>query len=351
MESRNSIKYQSIFGNASTKIEPLIYRGPEFCKRLLDLPILFSSVFAALNSLNKYIDNEWNFLNEVHNNLFNNLLYLAERISNEIQKEQKLIIDDKHSLSNHINYPMEIKSNPISSYNSILYSEYPSQSKEELIKSTDSHILEIKNNIDINQETISRLESTHNQNLNKVTYSDQTIMNMRELYDDNYYSQSTIKLQINNLNNSQENIHSELINHLTDIQQIQNLLPEKEINNTEIIKKNYIDFFEKYSKSKSNIELSFQKKFHILQELYTQLSAIIRSLEMFICVKPKLLQSNIKSLYVIKQTDIVDIEDIKKKVGIRGRPPGGRGRPLGSTKVNKKTKLLTNNKKSSNISK
>ncbi|OII71102.1 hypothetical protein cand_026600 [Cryptosporidium andersoni] len=345
------MKYQSVLGNTNNKIEPPIYRGPEFCKRLLDLPILFSNAFAALNSLNKYIDKEWNFLNEAHNNLFNNLLCLTERVSNEIQKEQKLIIDDKHSLSNHINYPMEIQSNPVSSYNSILYSEHPNQSKEELIRSIDNHILEIKNNKDINQETISGLEYIHSQNLNKVTYSDQTIMNMRELYDDNSYSQSTMKLQISNLNNSQENIHSEVIDHSTDIQQIQNLVPEKEINNTEIMKRNYIESFEKYSKSKSDIELSFQKKSHILQELYTQLSAIIRSLEMFICVKPKLLQSNIKSLYVIKQTDIVDIEDIKKKIGIRGRPPGGRGRPLGSTKVNKKTKLLTNNKKSINISK
>ncbi|EEA07930.1 uncharacterized protein CMU_030060 [Cryptosporidium muris RN66] len=344
------MKCQSIPGNTNNRIEPSIYRGPEFCKRLLDLPILFSNALAALNSLNKYIDKEWNFLNEAHNDLFNNLLYLTERISNKIQKEQKLIIDDKHSLSNHINYPIEIQSNPVSSYNSILYSERPNQSKEESIRSIDNHILEIKNNKDINQETISGLEYIHNQNLNKVTYPGHTIMNMGESYDDNSYSQSTIKLQISNLNNSQ-NIHSEVINHSTDIQQIQNLLPEKEINNTEIIKKNYIESFEKYSKSKSDIELSFQKKTHILQELYTQLSAIIRSLEMFICVKPKLLQSNIKSLYVIKQTDIVDVEDIKKKVGIRGRPPGGRGRPLGSTKVNKKTKLLTNNKKSSNISK
>ncbi|KAJ1607151.1 hypothetical protein OJ253_2481 [Cryptosporidium canis] len=100
----------------------------------------------------------------------------------------------------------------------------------------------------------------------------------------------------------------------------------------------YEEIFNRFQTCKNDIDITFERKAEMLSELDSKIKMIISSIERFISSNQHLMQSHTKPLYNIDNNDIGEIGIVRRKTGLRGRPPGSgnRGRPPGSTKKAKK---------------
>ncbi|POM82223.1 hypothetical protein CmeUKMEL1_01320 [Cryptosporidium meleagridis] len=121
-------------------------------------------------------------------------------------------------------------------------------------------------------------------------------------------------------------------------------IPGTEFNSENIALENefkmrlYEEIYNKFQKCKNDIEITLKRKFEMVEQLDSRTNRIVSSIEKFVNKNQYLLESHTKPLYNIDSSEICEIGIVKRKTGVRGRPPGSgnRGRPPGSTKKAKK---------------
>lgn len=116
---------------------------------------------------------------------------------------------------------------------------------------------------------------------------------------------------------------------------------ESKIQENEYKVRLYEDIYNRFQTCKNDIEITFERKSEIVSELDSKIKRIVSSIEKFINNNQSLIESHIKPLYNIDNSEIGEIGVVKRKTGVRGRPPGSgnRGRPPGSTKKAKKNPI------------
>lgn len=125
---------------------------------------------------------------------------------------------------------------------------------------------------------------------------------------------------------------------------------ENKILENELKMKLYDEIFNRFQTCKNDIEITFERKSEMVSELDSKIKRIVSSIERFIDSNQSLIESHTKPLYNIDNSEIGEIGIVKRRTGVRGRPPGSgnrgrppgsgnRGRPPGSTKKAKKAPI------------
>ncbi|OII74767.1 uncharacterized protein cubi_00320 [Cryptosporidium ubiquitum] len=154
--------------------------------------------------------------------------------------------------------------------------------------------------------------------------------------------------RIDNINNSSNNDNNNNINNLrVYFRTVGIYIPGTEFNCENIAHENehkmrlYEEIYNRFQTCKNDIEITFERKFEMIAELDSRIKRIVFSMEKFVNNNQCLLESHTKPLYNIDKSEICEIGIVKRKTGVRGRPPGSgnRGRPPGSTKKAKKIQI------------
>ncbi|EAK88323.1 hypothetical protein [Cryptosporidium parvum Iowa II] len=148
------------------------------------------------------------------------------------------------------------------------------------------------------------------------------------------------------IHNKYVSLKSKIINHhqLNYFRVTNIYIPGTELNSENIARENefkmrlYEELYNKFQTCKNDIEITFERKSEMVTQLDSRVNKIVSSIEKFINNNQYLLESHTKPLYNIDSSEICEIGIVKRKTGVRGRPPGSgnRGRPPGSTKKAKK---------------
>ncbi|KAH8584824.1 uncharacterized protein ELE39_000775 [Cryptosporidium sp. chipmunk genotype I] len=153
-----------------------------------------------------------------------------------------------------------------------------------------------------------------------------------------------------NIHNKYVSLRSKRINNnnsynLMNYFRVTNIyIPGTEFNSENIARENefkmrlYEETYNRFQTCRNDIEITFERKSEMVAQLDSRIKKIVSSIEKFINNNQYLLESHTKPLYNIDNSEICDIGIVKRKTGVRGRPPGSgnRGRPPGSTKKAKK---------------
>ncbi|KAH7647079.1 hypothetical protein FG379_002770 [Cryptosporidium bovis] len=248
--------------------------GYEWCNELLSFPNMFNNVFSSLYRYNEYIDQRWLLIEDNYNKLVELLLEISRNTSLEEEKNN-------------------------------MRSEFIC-----LLNNTDA-----KDGGFIIKEMFLNKENVEYRSINDKTSILQYIDCVK----------NKIKIEINTSSDDIQRKYNNVMSNNSDFLQ-----------NMEINKHIYCDLYNKYQTSINDIDITFDRKEEILLKLNSRLKMIISSIELFMKNNPGILESNVKPIYNISNTELVDLNLNRKKSNTRGRPPGSvtRGRPPGSTNSN-----------------